>query len=121
MNLVFPLMLLFSLLVAANDKLEIDVSWPVVSSWTETTIEIQRQTGIQKYYLHEQRRPRIYQWALEVEMAKGWCRTLKGRGYTFTDSAPVPDTHSLGCHISGRHSMDFDSSNPTIKKVGIKP
>jgi uncharacterized secreted protein with C-terminal beta-propeller domain len=121
MNLAVIFTLIFSQLVAAEISYY-STHWEQSQNeaWTETTSEIQQQTGITEYRLYEQSKPRLYTWALEFNLAKGWAHTYSGREYIFTDSATAPDTYSVSVHSSGKHSVDFNSQNPTIKIVGVE-
>jgi hypothetical protein len=113
---------LSQLSAAVADFANYNVYWPQEPQriWKETTVDIQEKTGILRYALFEASKPRMYQYTLEVEIAKGWARTFRGREYNFQDSVQGSSPYGLTAHTSGVHSVDFDSDMPNIIRVGVE-
>jgi len=85
-----------------------NVDWPVGdSSWKDVTNVPQ----LTRYALYEQSQPRLYTYALYVYLTNtGW-----GTTYTFEDQEG--DEYPLTAFTNGAHSVDFDSSEPKIRRV----
>lgn len=90
------------------------VNWPVGdASWKDTEEYFKDKTGIYRYRLYKQPKPRIHQYTLSISVidgGSGW-----GRTYTFEDQEG--DQYGLTVFTDGDHYVDFDSHAPKITRV----
>lgn len=123
------LVLMLSRVIAATEGLdtlssEYNVNWTVQDgcdcdncTYQAPTDHIKECTGIKGFKYCELTKPRVWHYAIEIDVEPGWCRSVLGTTYSFTDSEP--STYHVSCHKPGRHYVHFNSKDPKIRKVDI--